>query len=166
MASPELQPEIRAEAGPGAPHTAAPIGRCTRSSRLAAGVPACPTSPTRTAMSTSVSATHCARKNSSSGSMIWRSDGDHAGHVVTVLEVLVPLARRRRHGSSVASRSTGTRTGSRPLGVGCPVDDPVTDEEPDEEQCDESDCVGPQHSQRRKPPSPAARAAATTATGC
>ena len=30
-----------------------------------------PTSPTRTAMSTSLSATHCARKNSSSGSMIW-----------------------------------------------------------------------------------------------
>ena len=30
-----------------------------------------PTSPTRTAMSTSASATHCARKNSSSGSLIW-----------------------------------------------------------------------------------------------
>ena len=30
-----------------------------------------PTSPTRTAMSTSLSAMCCARKNSSSGSMIW-----------------------------------------------------------------------------------------------
>ena len=90
-----------------------------------------PTSPTRTAMSTSASATHWARKNSSSGSRIWEPMRDHAGDVVAVGQVLRPLAgggrrgRGRRGTRRIDEHATGSAGVARVPGRA--VDHPVAD---------------------------------------